>query len=228
MREAADRPISVDEFIRANTLIAAPPLTPEIRLHLATEITPIWQATEEALRERNVSPPFWAFCWPGGQALARYILDHRHIVEGLRVLDFAAGGGVSAIATAMAGAKSVLANDVDPYAAAAIRLNAKLNGVSLAVSTTNLLGGANEGWDVVIAGDVCYEQPMSEAVTSWLRALATDGTLVLMGDPGRNYLPKEGLDVVAAYDVPTSLELEDREMRHTGILKVPARRPNAI
>jgi predicted nicotinamide N-methyase len=152
------------------------------------------------------------------------VLDNPDTVRGLRVLDFAAGGGVSAIAAAMAGASFVLGNDVDPYAAAAVELNARLNGVAIAVSTENLVGCPNRGWDVLIAGDVCYERPMSMDVEAWLRGLAADGTLVLIGDPGRTYLPRTGLVTLATYDVPTSTELEDTELRRTGVLRVAATR----
>lgn len=206
-------------FIRANTVVASPPLVPEIKLHLATEITPIWQATEDALREHNLPPPFWAFCWPGGQALARYVLDNPATVRGRRVLDFATGCGVSAIAAAMAGAESVLANDIDPYAIAATGLNAAMNDAAVECSSENLVGGPNLGWDVVITGDVCYERPMSDAVTSWLKALSAEGAVVLMGDPGRTYLP-DGTKEIAVYHISTSLELEDRDIRRTLIMLI--------
>lgn len=208
------------DFIQANTVVATPPLVPEIKLHLASEISPIWHATETALQVKGVPPPFWAFCWPGGQALARYVLDQPDVVRGKRVLDFAAGSGVSAIAAALAGAAHVVANDIDAYSLEAARTNARLNGVAIDVSGENLVGGGNGGWDVVLAGDVCYERPMSADVTRWLRALAADGTEVLMGDPGRNFLPADGLDEVARHDVPTSLELEDREIRTTVIWRI--------
>lgn len=208
-----------ERFIRANTAVTSAPLVPEIKLHLATEITPIWQATEDALREHNLPPPFWAFCWPGGQALARYVLDNPATVRGRRVLDFATGGGIGAIAAAMAGAATVLANDIDPYAIAAAGLNAALNNAVIEGSCENLVGGPNRGWDVVITGDVCYERPMSDAVTSWLKAMSAEGVVILMGDPGRAYLP-DGMKEIAAYDISTSLELEDRDIRHTLIILI--------
>jgi len=200
-------------FIRRNTAITAPPLVPEIRLHLATEITPIWQATEEILARSALPPPFWAFAWAGGQALARYLLDHPEVVAGRSVLDFGAGSGLVAIAAARAGAASVLAAEIDHFAAAAIAANAALNGVAIAVTTANALDTADPGWEVVTAGDVCYERPMAERVTAWLRDLARRGGLVLLGDPGRAYLPSHGLHERARYLVPTSRELEDRESR---------------
>lgn len=208
------------DFIQANTVVVAPPLVPEIKLHLAAEIAPIWQATEAALQAEGVAPPFWAFCWPGGQALARHVLDQPGIVRGKRVLDFAAGSGVAAIAAALAGAAHVVANDIDAYSLEAARTNAQMNDVAIDVSGDDLVGRENDGWDVVLAGDVCYERPMSTDVTRWLRALAADGTEVLIGDPGRTFLPADGLEEVARHDVPTSLELEDREIRTTVVWRI--------
>jgi predicted nicotinamide N-methyase len=206
------------EFIRSETAVASPPLVPEIRLHLASEITPIWRATEAALEREGVDPPYWAFAWPGGQALARHVLDHPDLVAGRRLLDFAAGSGLAAIAAAKAGATAE-ANDIDPVAAAAIGLNAELNGVALAISTADLIGGPCR-WQVILAGDVCYEKPMAVRVFAWLRACAAKGALVLMADPGRAYLPADGLARVAQYDVPTSLELEDRTLRPTIVWRI--------
>jgi predicted nicotinamide N-methyase len=200
-------------FVRRNTTITASPLVPEIRLHLATEITPIWQATEETLARSALPPPFWAFAWAGGQALARYLLDHPEVVAGRSVLDFGAGSGLVAIAAARAGAACVLAAEIDHFAAAAIAANAALNGVTITVTTANALDTADPGCEVVTAGDVCYERPMAERVTAWLRDLARRGGLVLLGDPGRAYLPSHGLHERARYLVPTSRELEDRESR---------------
>jgi predicted nicotinamide N-methyase len=207
-------------FVRCNTAITAPQLVPEIRLYLATEITPIWQATEETLARRALPPPFWAFAWAGGQALARYILDHPTEVVGRSVLDFGAGSGLVAIAAAKAGATSVLAAEIDHFAAAAIAANAALNDVAIAVRTLDLLDTTDSHWEVVTAGDVCYERPMADRVVSWLRILAARGVLVLLGDPGRAYLPSEGLIERAHYLVPTSRELEDRECRDTIIWEV--------
>ena len=200
-------------FIRRNTAITAPPLVPEIRLHLATEITPIWQATEDTLARSELPPPFWAFAWAGGQALARYLLDHPEAVAGRSVLDFGAGSGLVAIAAAKAGAASVLAAEIDHFAAAAIAANAALNEVAIAVTTADVLGTCDPRWEVVTAGDVCYERPMAERVTAWLRVLAARGRLVLLGDPGRTYLPSHGKRERIRYLVPTSRELEDRDSR---------------
>jgi predicted nicotinamide N-methyase len=205
-------------FIRRETTIACPPLVPEIRLHLASEITPIWHATEAALEREGVDPPYWAFAWPGGQALARHLLDHPELVAGRTLLDFAAGSGLAAIAAARSGAVAE-ANDIDPVAAVAIGLNAALNGVEVAVSSAELTAGPCR-WKVVLAGDVCYEKPMATRVFPWLRSCAAQGALVLMADPGRAYLPADGLERVAAYDVPTSLELEDRTLRPTTLWRI--------
>ncbi len=207
-------------FVRCNTAITAPPLVPEIRLYLATEITPIWQATEETLARSALPPPYWAFAWAGGQALARYLLDHPAEVAGRSMLDFGAGSGLVAIAAAKAGAASVLAAEIDHFAAAAIAANAALNDVEITVRTADLLDTVDLRWDVVTAGDVCYERPMADRVTGWLRGLAARGTLVLLADPGRAYLPSEGLVERARYLVPTSLELEDRDTRETVVWEV--------
>jgi predicted nicotinamide N-methyase len=201
-------------FIAAQTTIAAPPLTPEIRLHLATEITPIWQATEASLMQMNLPPPYWAFAWAGGQALTRFLLDHPDWVKGKTVLDFAAGSGLSAIGAAKAGAASVQAAEIDDFALAAISLNARINDVAIDLVREDLVG-VEARWDVVLAGDVCYERPMAERVITWFRVLAARGVAILMGDPGRAYLPGSGLVELARYQVPTSLELEDRTQRET-------------
>ena len=201
-------------FILAQTAIAAPPLTPEIKLHLATEITPIWEATEASLTQMNLPPPYWAFAWAGGQALTRFLIDHPDWVKGKRVLDFAAGSGLSAIGAAKAGAALVQAAEIDDYAIAAIALNARINDVAIELLREDLVG-VEPRWDVVLAGDVCYERPMAERVIAWFRALAGRGVAILMGDPGRAYLPQSGLVELARYQVPTSLELEDRIVRET-------------
>jgi predicted nicotinamide N-methyase len=198
-------------FVHCNTGIIAPPLVPEIRLYLATEVMPIWQATEETLARRGLPPPFWAFAWAGGQALARYLLDNSEQVAGRFVLDFGAGSGLVAIAAATAGAAHVLAADIDNFAAAAIAANAALNDVALDVTTADVIDAFDARWQVVTAGDVCYEQPMADRVTPWLRSLAQTGCLVLLGDPGRAYLPAQDLRERARYTVATSRDLEDRE-----------------
>ncbi len=213
-----------DAFIRAETAPGRPPLVPEIELHLASEITPIWQASEARLAQDGVAPPYWAFAWPGGQALARHVLDHPKLVRGRRVLYFAAGSGIGAIAAALAGASLVEAAEIDPMAAAAIRLNAARNGCAVTPILEDLFAADVRSqaarWDLVLAGDVCYERPMAEAAARWLGRLAASGLTVLLADPGRAYLPKAGLTERARYRVPTSLELEDRTERETVIWEI--------
>lgn len=206
-------------FIREATQVAQPPACPEIDLWLATEVTPLWEATEAVLERVNVPPPYWAFCWAGGQALTRYVLDHPELVRGKRVLDFAAGSGASAIAAARNGAAEVLAADIDPLACAAMALNAELNGVAIDITAEDVVG-RNCAWDVVVAGDVCYELPMTNHIFPWLRQLAAAGATVLMADPGRAYLPKTGLLEVARTTVATSLELEDRTAREVVVYRI--------
>lgn len=207
--------MSPAEFVRANTALAAPPLVPEIALHLATEVTPLWEATEAELQRIGLPPPYWAFAWPGGLALARYVLDHPELVEGRRVLDFGAGSGLVAIAAAKAGARAVAA-EIDAFAAAAIRLNAAANGVEVEIETSDVIG-AECAWDVVLAGDMCYERPLAERLVRWLRSVPA---LVLLGDPGRSYVPRDGLEPLARYVVPTSRDLEDRDSRETGVWRL--------
>jgi predicted nicotinamide N-methyase len=209
-----------EAFIYANTAISSPPLVPEIRLHLATEVTPIWQATEESLARFGTPPPFWAFAWAGGQALARYLLDHPETVAGREVLDICSGSGIVAIAAAMAGAARVVAAEIDPFATAAIALNAPLNGVSLSIETRDMLDRTVLGWGVVLAGDVCYERDMASRAIGLLRRIAARGRLALLGDPGRAYLPREGLIERERYIVPVSRELEDREAREGVVWEV--------
>ena len=205
-------------FVRAHTRLGAPPLVPEIRLYLASEITPLWQATEATLEQNQLPPPYWAFAWAGGQALARHILDHPALVAGRKLLDIGAGSGLVAIAGAKAGARAVAA-DPDPFALAAIALNAAANHVVVATERADLIG--TEGsWDVVLAGDMCYERPLAERLVAWLRRLAAEGVLVLLGDPGRAYLPGTGLTALARYTVPTSLELEDRTSREAVVWRL--------
>ena len=206
------------DFIRANTGQGFAPLVPEIALHLATEITPIWQATEDWLHEHGLQPPFWAFAWPGGQALARHVLDNPGLVARKRVLDFAAGGGIAAIACARAGAAAVEAAEIDDFARAAIRLNAADNGVGVTVLENDIVGAACR-WDIILCGDVCYEAPMTGHILPWLREMARAAE-VWIADPGRAYLPKSGLSDIGRYRVPTSLELEDRIEREVVLYRL--------
>ena len=188
-------------------------MVPEIRLHLATEITPLWQATEVALERTALPPPFWAFAWAGGQAAARYLLDRPGLVRGRRVLDVGAGSGLVAIAAALAGAVGVVAADIDPVAATAQRLNAALNDVALEPVTRDPIEAGAPAAEIIVAADVCYEGPMAARLSSWLRDLAGGGKLVVLADPGRKYLPTDGLVPLATYTVPTLLDLEDQDRR---------------
>lgn len=206
-------------FITANTAWTAPPHTPEIRLRLAAEIYPIWRMSEEALAETGVPPPYWAFAWAGGQAVARHLLDHPELVRGRHVLDCGSGSGLCAIAAMMSGAAATTASDIDPYAVEAIRLNAAEARVAITATTDDVIG-TDDGWDVVLIGDLFYEKPLAERVEAWGRALARRGALVLAGDPGRSYLPKTGLTRLASYEVATTTELEDREVRRTAVYRL--------
>ena len=175
-----------EDFILANTSLIAPPHVPEIRLHLADEAHDLWQKTEEELERIGLPPPFWAFAWAGGQGLARYILDHPAIVKGRRVLDFASGSGLVGIAAAKAGATSVLASDIDPFCAVAIRLNAKANAEELEYTEVDCIDTDN-GWDVVLAGDVFYDRSFADRLIPWFERLSARGAQVLVGDPGRSF-----------------------------------------
>ena len=209
------------QFIRANTVLAAPPLVPEIRLHLATEIVPLWRSTEEELAQQGVPPPYWAFAWAGGQALARYVLDNPQFVRARTVLDFGSGSGLVGIAAAKAGAHSVLASDIDAFAATAIALNADANEASLVVTTADVIGEAS-AWQTILVGDMCYERPLADRVLAWLRECLSFGVEVLLGDPGRSYFPKTGVERLTTYRVETTRELEDREIRETGVYRLIA------
>ena len=209
-------------FIAEHTRLQRPPHTPEIALHLADEVTPIWRLTEEALAEIGLPPPFWAFAWAGGQALARYVLDHPEVVAGRCVLDFAAGSGLVGIAARLAGAAQATCADVDPFCGAAVSLNAAANGVTADYVGDDLLEAAPPAWaEVVLAGDIFYEQPLAGRVAAWLGAARAAGATVLVGDPGRTYFPKSGLTRLAEYEVPTTRELEDLAVKRTAVWALP-------
>jgi predicted nicotinamide N-methyase len=225
-------------FIRANTELAAPPLVPEIDLHLATEVVSLWRKTEEELDSEGIPPPYWAFAWAGGQALARYVLDHPKIVAGRSVLDFGTGSGIIAIAAAKSGARVITAADIDGFATAAIGLNCWANGVSCMVrrSDTNAPCNGRRGekieivtediigrpWacDVILVGDMCYERPLAERMLEWLCDCARRGADVYLGDPGRAYFPSDTAYKLATYHVRTTRELEDREIRETSVYRL--------
>ena len=207
-------------FVRANTEILPPPLVPEIRLHLAHEALPIWQKTEEELGEIGLPPPFWAFAWAGGQALARYVLDEPVLVRGKRVIDLASGSGLVGIAAMLAGAKDTLAADIDAFSVAAIALNAALNGIDLEATSEDLLAKAPPSADVILVGDLFYEQGLAARCYAWLEAAKRNGSDVLIGDPGRSYLPKDKLRAVAHYSVPVTRDLEDAEIKKTAVWRL--------
>jgi predicted nicotinamide N-methyase len=208
-------------FIRANTEVIRPPLVPEVALHLAHEALPLWRKTEEELATEGLPPPFWAFAWAGGQALARHVLDRPDIVRGRRVLDLAAGSGLVAIAAMQAGAASALAADVDLFAVAAVKLNAELNGVAVEATGDDLLASPPPECSVILVGDFFYQQSLAEAALRWLRQASTSAT-VLIGDPGRSYLPKSALAPLAEYGVPVTRELEDCEIKRTSVWRLAA------
>ncbi len=205
-------------FILANTRLLRPPLVPEVRLWLADEAVPLWKKTEEELGEMDLPPPFWAFAWAGGHALVRYTLDNSALVRGRRVLDFGSGSGLVAIAAALSGAASVEASDIDAFALAAIEANAAENAVAVRVRAENFVG-ADEGWEVVLAGDVAYEKDMAAAAADWLFRLASRGATVLIGDPRRTYLALDRLESLVEYRVPVTRELEDSEIKRTGVFR---------
>jgi predicted nicotinamide N-methyase len=204
-------------FIRANTRLRAVPLVPEIMLHVADEAVPLWSKTEDELGEAGLPPPFWAFAWAGGQALARYVLDHPESVAGRDVIDLASGSGLVAIAAMKAGARSVQAADIDPFARDAILLNAAANNVVISPFADDLLAGAPAAAETVLAGDIFYERDTAERALAFLSRHHDSGATVLIGDPGRSYLPRERLRALADYHVPVTRELEDAEIKHTKV-----------
>lgn len=209
----------VPAFIRENTRVLAPPHVPELRLHLADDAVSLWQLTEEQLGELGLPPPFWAFAWAGGQALARYVLDHSDIVRGKRVLDVASGGGIVAIAAMKAGAASVCAVDIDAFAGEAALLNAALNDVQIAISSHDPIGAPTDA-DLILVGDLFYDRDIAARLMEWLTALQREGKTVLIGDPGRTYLPKTPLEQLAEYAIPVTRALEDAEVKRTGVWRI--------
>jgi predicted nicotinamide N-methyase len=212
-------------FIRANTRLRQVPLVPEISLHLADEAVPLWEKTEEELAEIGLPPPFWAFAWAGGQALARHLLDHRDMVAGARVLDLGAGSGLLAIAAARSGASPVVAADIDAFSESAIALNAAANAVHVKCVTADLLDTAlvpAPRFDVILVGDLFYEQTTAARVLAFLDRQLAIGVRVLIGDPGRSYLPRQRLERLADYSVPVTRDLEDREIKRTAVFALVA------
>jgi len=208
------------QFIRANTSLMTPPLVPEVQLYLAHEAVPLWQKTEEELGELGLPPPFWAFAWAGGQALARHVLDHPDIVRGKRVIDLASGSGLVGVAAMKAGAASVLAADIDAFSVEAIVLNAEVNGVSLEATGRDLLEQPAQGCDVILVGDLFYEKGLAAKVFAWLEEAEARGIVTLIGDPGRSYLPREKLKKLGEYKVQVTRDLEDAEVKLTSVWRL--------
>lgn len=214
----AEKAVKTDplSFIVQNTSVLSPPHVPEIRLHLASEAHDLWLKTEEELDAIGLPPPFWAFAWAGGQGLARYVLDHPECVAGKRIVDFASGSGLVAVAAHIAGAAHVCAADIDPWAAAAVRLNAGLNGAKIDFTGDDLIG-TDDGAEVFLAGDVFYDRDFAARLIPWFSALVLRGATVLVGDPGRSYCPRDRMEACQTYEVPVTLALEDAEVKKTTV-----------
>ena len=209
----------IPAFIRENTRVLAPSHVPELKLHLADDAVALWQLTEEQLGELGLPPPFWAFAWAGGQALACYVLDHPEIARGREVLDVASGSGLVAIAAMKAGAKSAIAVDIDTFAAHAAEMNAALNNIVLTTSDADPVGQPTP-CDLILVGDLFYDRDLAPRVLAWLEALQREGKQVLIGDPGRTYLPKDKLEQIASYDIPVTRALEDAEVKRAAVWKL--------
>jgi predicted nicotinamide N-methyase len=214
--------VSKSAFIRQNTSVMSPPLVPEVKLHLAHEAVPLWQKTEEELGEMGLPPPFWAFAWAGGQALARYVLDNSSTVENLKVLDLATGSGLVAIAAAQAGSTSIIAADIDEFATTAAQMNAELNRVSLDIKLEDLLHQQPASADIILVGDLFYEKTLATRCLAWLRQAQEQGAKIFIGDPGRSYLPRDQLEKLAEYNVPVTRDLEDAEIKRTAVWQLKA------
>jgi predicted nicotinamide N-methyase len=204
-------------FILQHTRLQRLPLLPDLQLHLADGITPLWQEIARELGDEDVPPPFWAVAWAGGQAVARYVLDHPEEVNGKAVIDLASGCGVCAIAANSAGATSVLATDIDLFARVAVALNAAANDALVDFTDSDLLEADPPQVDCILAGDVCYELPLADRALAWLRASHDRGARVLIGDPGRHYFVPDDLIQLGEYQVPTTIELEGMELRRCGV-----------
>lgn len=208
------------EVVLSRTRLQRPPVVPELELHLADDMDQAWAWLQRELDDGELPPPFWAFAWLGGQAVARHVLDHPELVAGRSVLDLATGSGLCALAAAHAGAASVLAVDVDPYAVQAARLNAAHNGLQVQLRCADLLDEPPPPVDVVLAGDVFYDAKMSAQVQPWLLAARAAGSTVVVGDPGRHYLPRLLLQELRAYDVPTTRDLEGVEVKRVVVYEL--------
>ena len=211
------------EFVRAHTRRVRPALVPEVELLVAADIVALWEAMATEHGRTSTDPPFWAAAWPGGQALARYVLDHPELVAGRRVLDLGAGSGLVAVAAVRAGAAAVLASDVDPFARTAITVNAELNGTPGITPVGDVLGDEPPEVGVILAGDVCYDREMTDRVLPFLDAARARGADVLIGDPGRIYLPEDRLTALEGYDVPDTEPSPSHptQVRRTTVWRLP-------
>lgn len=209
----------IEHFIRENTRVSAPSHVPELQLHLADDAVALWEMTEEELGRIGLPPPFWAFAWAGGQALARRLLDHPDIARGKNVMDVASGSGLVAIAAMKAGAASAIAVDIDPFCAPAALLNAELNGVTIATNDQDPIGKPTH-CDLILVGDLFYDRDIATPLLAWLHDLSAAGKTILIGDPGRTYLPKDKLEKLAEYVIPTPRTLEDAEVKRTGVWRL--------
>ena len=208
-------------FVKQHTELRAPALVPEILLHLAGPVMNLWTETGALLAAKesslaNLPPPYWAYAWPGGSALSRYLLDNPEECAGKRMLDFGSGSGLAAIAAAQCGAAYITAAEIDPLARGALTLNMRVNNVAIAIEPNDTIG-RDGGWDTILVADMCYEQPLAGRLTEWLSTLAKRGARILLGDPGRSYMPQQSLTPLATYEVPTSRDLEDSDMRRTTV-----------
>ncbi|MEV4313260.1 50S ribosomal protein L11 methyltransferase [Actinocrispum sp. NPDC049592] len=208
-------------FVRAHTKLSSAPHVPEIRLYLADDAFDLWERVEAEVGEKGLAPPFWAFAWAGGQALARYVLDNPRIVAGKHVLDLAAGCGIVALAAAKAGAARVVGNEIDQFAIDAMRLNAEANDVTIETVLGDMVDGDADGADVVLAGDIFYDKAMTARMMPFIGRLRERGATVLVGDPGRAHLPRARFRELVRYDVPVPKALEDAEIKTT-IVFTPA------
>ncbi|UDF05383.1 methyltransferase [Asticcacaulis sp. AND118] len=204
-------------FVRAHTQPLPVPSLPDLHLYQAAEVTSLWQMTEAELAQNGLAPPFWAFPWAGGQALSLWLRQHPETVAGKRVFDLACGSGLVGIVAAKLDAAQVTANDIDPFAAAAVALNAALNGVSIAYNGEDRLSGEPPAVDVILAGDICYERTMTEAMLTFLRKARAQGVAVYVGDPHRSYFPAEGLARLATFDIHTDTQIEDRAVKPASV-----------